>query len=126
MITEIIFSDYYRTFFLCILSVGLAFLMRNADIKKRIFAFVSYELTMILLFLWIFILCMIFTECDYESIKSIITWEMKWILYFSIITVIQFILYYFLWNKSNILKIVTLLFIIIAAISPLCIFDLFY
>ena len=35
VITEIIFSDYYRTFLLCILSIGVVFFMRNASIRKK-------------------------------------------------------------------------------------------
>ena len=37
VITEIIFSDYYRTFLLCILSIGVVFFMRNASIRKKTF-----------------------------------------------------------------------------------------
>ena len=113
MITEIIFSDYYRTFLLCILSIGVVFFMRNASIRKKVLALAGYE----------FIVCIIFTEFDYESIIAIVQWELKWILYFTISIILQFAMYYFFWKKSKILKIVTLLFSLIIVIVPLHVFD---
>ena len=107
MITEIIFSDYYRTFLLCILSIGVVFFMRNASIRKKVLALAGYE----------------FTEFDYESIIAIVQWELKWILYFTISIILQFAMYYFFWKKSKILKIVTLLFSLIIVIVPLHVFD---
>ena len=122
MITEIIFSDYYRTFLLCILSIGVVFFMRNASIRKKVLALAEYEFIVFLLFLWIFIVCIIFTEFDYESIIAIVQWELKWILYFTISIILQFAMYYFS-GKSKILKIVTLLFSLIIVIVPLHVFD---
>ena len=113
VITEIIFSDYYRTFLLCILSIGVVFFMRNASIRKKVLALAGYE----------FIVCIIFTEFDYESIIAIVQWELKWILYFTISIILQFAMYYFFWKKSKILKIVTLLFSLIIVIVPLHVFD---
>lgn len=123
VITEIIFSDYYRTFLLCILSIGVVFFMRNASIRKKVLALAGYEFIVFLLFLWIFIVCIIFTEFDYESIIAIVQWELKWILYFTISIILQFAMYYFFWKKSKILKIVTLLFSLIIFIVPLHVFD---
>ena len=123
VITEIIFSDYYRTFLLCILSIGVVFFMRNASIRKKVLALAGYEFIVFLLFLWIFIVCIIFTEFDYESIIAIVQWELKWILYFTISIILQFAMYYFFWKKSKILKIVTLLFSLIIVIVPLHVFD---
>ena len=117
MITEIIFSDYYRTFLLCILSIGVVFFMRNASIRKKVLALAGYEFIVFLLFLWIF------TVFDYESIIAIVQWELKWILYFTISIILQFAMYYFFWKKSKILKIVTLLFSLIIVIVPLHVFD---
>lgn len=88
VITEIIFSDYYRTFLLCILSIGVVFFMRNASIRKKVLALAGYEFIVFILFLWIFIVCIIFTEFDHESIIAILQWELKWILYFTIIKMI--------------------------------------
>lgn len=122
MITEIIFSDYYRTFLLCILSTGLAFFMRNTNIKKKVLVFVVYEFIVLILFFWIFIVCIIFTEFDYESIIAITQWGLKWILYFTISTILQFAMYQFFWEKSQIFKIMTLLFNIIIVVVPLYIF----
>ena len=123
VITEIIFSDYYRTFLLCILSIGVVFFMRNASIRKKVLALAGYEFIVFLLFLWIFIVCIIFTEFDYESIIAIVQWELKWILYFTISIILQLAMYYFFWKKSKILKIVTLLFSLIIVIVPLHVFD---
>ena len=50
MITEIIFSDYYRTFLLCILSIGVVFFMRNASIRKKVLALAGYEFICIFTF----------------------------------------------------------------------------
>ena len=58
--------------------------MRNASIRKKVLALAGYEFIVFLLFLWIFIVCIIFTEFDYESIIAIVQWELKWILYFTI------------------------------------------
>ena len=104
MITEIIFSDYYRTFLLCILSIGVVFFMRNASIRKKVLALAGYEFIVFLLFLWIFIVCIIFTEFDYESIIAIVQWELKWILYFTISIILQFAMYYFFWKKITALQ----------------------
>lgn len=123
MITEIIFSDYYRTFLLCILSIGVAFFMRNASTRKKLLALIGYEFIVFILFLWIFIVCIIFTEFDYESIIAIVQWGLKWILYFTISTILQFAMYYYFWKKSRILKIVTLLFGIIIVIVLLYVFN---
>ena len=123
MITEIIFSDYYRTFLLCILSIGVAFFMRNAKARKKVLALVGYEFIVFILFLWIFIVCIIFTEFCYESIIAIVQWGLKWILYFTISTISQFAMYHFFWKKSKILKVMTLLFDIIIVVFPLCIFN---
>lgn len=56
MIAEIIFSDYYRTFVLCVLSIGLAFSIRNASNRKKALALAGYELIVILIFFGYFIL----------------------------------------------------------------------
>ena len=53
VITEIIFSDYYRTFLLCILSIGVVFFMRNASIRKKVLALAGYEFIVFLLFLFL-------------------------------------------------------------------------
>ncbi len=52
---EIIFSDDYRTFFLCVLSMVIAFSVRNKSNKKKLIAFVGYEIIVFLFFLWILI-----------------------------------------------------------------------
>ena len=45
MIVEIIFSDYYRTFLLCILSMGVTFFIRKFSVKEGVLALVMYEST---------------------------------------------------------------------------------
>ena len=97
--------------------------MRNASIRKKVLALAGYEFIVFLLFLWIFIVCIIFTEFDYESIIASGQWELKWILYFTISIIVQFAMYYFVWKKSKILKIVTFLFSLIIVIVPLHVFD---
>ena len=56
--------------------------MRNASIRKKSTCISRIRIYCIFTFLWIFIVCIIFTEFDYESIIAIVQWELKWILYF--------------------------------------------
>lgn len=72
-----------------ILSIGVVFFMRNASIRKKVLALVGYE----------FIVFILFTELNHESIIAILQWELKWILYFTISMILQFALYYFFWKK---------------------------
>lgn len=120
MIAEIIFSDYYRTFVLCVLSIGLAFSIRNASNRKKALALAGYELIVILIFFWILILCAIFTEFDMKSMIAIAKWGLKWILYFTINMILQFMDYHYLWKGNKVLKAVTLLVSIAIAGIPLC------
>ena len=99
------------------------FFYAKCKYKKKSTCIAGYEFIVFLLFLWIFIVCIIFTEFDYESIIAIVQWELKWILYFTISIILQFAMYYFFWKKSKILKIVTLLFSLIIVIVPLHVFD---
>lgn len=109
MIAEIIFSDFLRTVLLCALSVGVVFSMRNASIRKKAYALAGYELIVLYIFLWIFIVSAVFTEGHYESIISIAKWGLKWIFYFTISTIVQCMIYCLLWKKNKILKAVTVL-----------------
>lgn len=121
MIAEIIFSDYYRTFLLCVLSLGIAFYVRNGSMKAKIIAFTGYELIILCIFSWILIVSAVITEFYYESIRSIAKWELKWILYFTISIILQLIVYYFFWKKNKGLKAVTLLLNVLIVIVPLSI-----
>lgn len=123
LIAEIIFSDYYRTFFLCMLSIGVSFFMRNASTRKKALLLVVYEFIMAMPFFWIIIVGIIFTEFCYESIVNIVQWSLRWMLYFTLSTILQFVIYHFLWKKNRILKIVTLLFSIFIVIVPLYVFN---
>ena len=87
---EIIFSDFYRTILLCILSVCIAFLTRNATKGKRVLALLGYEAIMLMPFLWILVVGMVFTDFNDKSMIDIVLWELKWILYFTLITIFQF------------------------------------
>ena len=123
VITEIIFSDCYRTFLLCAFPIILAFAMRNANTKNRVFAIVGYGFIMLILFFWIFFVCIIFTEFNYESIIAIAKWGIKWILYFTTSTILQFVMYSILWGENRRLKVVTLLLNILIITVPLCVFN---
>lgn len=116
---DIIFSDIYRTFLLCILSVCIAFMMRNATKRKRVLAFLGYEAVMLMPFIWILVLSIVFTYYGDGSWMSLVPWELKWILYFTAITVLQFLSYQLLWKKSKALKALTLLMSIIIVVAPL-------
>lgn len=77
MIAEIIFSDYYRTFVLCVLAIGVVFSIQNASNRKKVLVLAGYELIVILTFFWIFILCAVFTEFYYKSMIAIAKWGLK-------------------------------------------------
>ena len=119
MIVEIIFSDYYRTFLLCILSIGVVFFMRNASIRKKVLALAGYEFIMLIPFVWILIVSVVFTEFNFQQIIEIVQWELKWIIYFTTCTVLQFIMYYLFWKRNVIYKIGTLLFCVTVVVVPL-------
>ena len=97
MIVEIIFSDYYRTFLLCILSMGVTFFIRKFSVKEGVLALVMYEFIMLIPFVWILIVSVVFTTC----------------------TVLQFIMYYLFWKRNVIYKIGTLLFCVTVVVVPL-------
>ncbi len=78
---------------------------------------------MLILFFWIFFVCIIFTEFNYESIIAIAKWGIKWILYFTTSTILQFVMYSILWGENRRLKVVTLLLNILIITVPLCVFN---
>ena len=121
---EIIFSDFYRTILLCILSVCIAFLTRNATKRKRVLALLGYEAIMLMPFLWILVVGMVFTDFNDKSMIDIVLWELKWILYFTLITIFQFLAYWLLWKKSKVYKVLTLLVSVIIVVALLYIFGL--
>ena len=62
-----------------------------------------YEFIMLIPFVWILIVSVVFTEFNFQQIIEIVQWELKWIIYFTTCTVLQFIMYYlFLEKKCNI------------------------
>lgn len=67
MIVEIIFSDYYRTFLLCILSMGVTFFIRKFSVKEGVLALVMYEFIMLIPFVWILIVSVVFTEFTFSK-----------------------------------------------------------
>ncbi len=126
-ISEIIFSDAYRTFILCVLSMGIAFLVRNESNKKKLLAFVGYEFIVFFVFSWILIVSaaygQVFIEVNYENMIPLITWGGKCILYFTISMLSQLMVYHLLWKKNKALKAVSLALNAIIIIAPLYIFN---
>ncbi len=121
---EIIFSDFYRTVLLCILSICIAFLTRNATKRKRILALLWFEAIMLMTFLWILVVGIVFTDFNDKSMIDIILWELKWILYFTLITTLQFLAYRLLWKSRIIYKVLTMLMSIIIVVALLYILGL--
>ena len=119
MIVEIIFSDYYRTFLLCIRSMGVTVFIRKFSVKEGVLALVMYEFIMLIPFVWILIVSVVFTEFNFQQIIEIVQWELKWIIYFTTCTVLQFIMYYLFWKRNVIYKIGTLLFCVTVVVVPL-------
>ena len=116
---EIIFSDFYRTVLLSVLSACIAFVARNVDKRKRILALLGYEAIMLMPFLWIFIVAIAFTYSGDGSLIDIVLWELQWILYFTVITVLQFAAYQLLWKHSKAHKALALLLCIIIVAGSL-------
>lgn len=81
------------------------------------------EAVMLMPFLWILVIGLVFTYDSDGSMMSIILWELKWILYFTDITIFQFFIYQMLWKNSKALKGLALLMNAIIVAVPLCIFD---
>ncbi len=106
---EIIFSDFYRTFLLCALSIIIAFCARNASVKEKIIAFAGYEFFVFFVFSWIFVVGIAFLESFSEALIFIIQLSGKWILYFTISMLLQLMIYHLLWRKNAALKTVALL-----------------
>ena len=123
---EIIFSDFYRTFLLCALSIVIAFGARNASIKEKIIAFAGYEFFVFFVCSWIFVVGIVFLESFYEALIFIIQLSGKWILYFTISMLLQLMIYHLLWKKNTALKTAALLsnIVIIAIIGSLFIYTL--
>ncbi|WP_026492152.1 hypothetical protein [Butyrivibrio sp. XPD2002] len=115
---EIIFSDFYRTVILSLLSACIVFFSRNAGKRKRALALMGYEAFMLIPFLWIFFIAIAFTHFSDESMIDIVLWELKWLLYFSVITILQFVMYQLLWKKSTAYKVIALLLCIIIVVIP--------
>lgn len=118
---EIIFSDIYRTFLLCFLSACIAFGARNATKRKRVLAFLGYEAIMLMPFLWIFVVAIAFTYSGEGSLIDIVLWELQWILYFTVITILQFATYHLLWKNNKVFKALALLLCIIIVAGSLSI-----
>ncbi len=123
MIAEIIFSDLYRTILLCILSSCIVFLIRNATKRKTVLALLGYEAIMLMPFLWIFVIAIVFTYFGDGSLIDIVLWELKWILYFTVITVLQFAAYRLLWKKNKTHKTLALALCVIIVVAPLLCID---
>ena len=83
----------------------------------------AYEVIMLMPFLWILVLSIVFLYFGDGSWMSLVPWELKWIIFFTTVTVLQFLAYQLLWKKSIALKALTLLISIIIAVVPLFIFD---
>ncbi len=118
VMADFIFSDFYRTVVLSALSALIAFCARNVDKRKRILALAGYVVIMFMPFIWIFIICMIFANFDSESIKAIVPLEIKWILYFTAITVLQFATYRLLWESRKTYKVLALFLCAVIVILP--------
>ncbi len=78
---------------------------------------------MLMPFLWILVVGMVFTDFNDKSIIDIILWELKWILYFTLITTLQFLAYQILWKNNKIFKTLALLVSVIIVVGPLCVID---
>ncbi len=66
---------------------------------------------------------MILTDYNDVSQMPLVIWELRWILYFTVITILQFLVYQFLWKNNKVLKIGALLMSITIVVAPLRIID---
>lgn len=120
---EIIFSDLYRTILLCVLYVCIAFGVRNSAKRKKALAFLGYETVMLMPFLYIYVLGMVISDFNVETQRSLVIWESRWILYFTVITISQLLVYQLLWKNSKALKMLAVFISAIIVAGPLCIID---
>ena len=120
---EIIFSDLYRTILLCILSVCIAFRVRNSAKRKKALALLGYVTIMLMPFLYIFVLGMVISDFNVETQRSLVIWESRWILYFTVIMILQLLVYQLLWKNTKALKMLAVFINVIIVVGPLCIVD---
>jgi len=99
--------------------MGVTFFIRKFSVKEGVLALVMYEFIMLIPFVWILIVSVVFTEFNFQQIIEIVQWELKWIIYFTTCTVLQFIMYYLFWKRNVIYKIGTLLFCVTVVVVPL-------
>lgn len=123
LMVEIVFSDLYRTILLCILSVCIAFGVRNSAKKKKVFALLGYETVMLMPFIYIFVLGIVLSDSNVETQRALSILETKWVLYFTVITILQFLAYQILWKNNKIFKTLALLVSVIIVVGPLCVID---
>ncbi len=78
---------------------------------------------MLMPFIWIMVLSIVFTYYGDGSWMSLVPWELKWILYFTVITVLQFAAYRLLWKKNKTHKTLALALCVIIVVAPLLCID---
>ena len=115
-VSELIFNDVYRIYFLNIYSILIAFLRTNYYKEKYYVLYFSFSLLLILPFLLIILTGIAFTNFDNEVIKDLLIWSFKWITYFSVIFVLQCIIILYAQKFGKILKILFCILLLIVSL----------
>lgn len=115
-VSELIFNDVYRIYFLNIYSILIAFWGTNYYKEKYYVLYFSFSLLLILPFLLIILIGIAFTNFDNEVIKDLLIWSFKWITYFSVIFVLQCIIILYAQKFGKILKILFCILLLIVSL----------
>ena len=115
-VSELIFNDVYRIYFLNIYSILIAFFFFFYYKEKYYVLYFSFSLLLILPFLLIILTGIAFTNFDNEVIKDLLIWSFKWITYFSVIFVLQCIIILYAQKFGKILKILFCILLLIVSL----------
>lgn len=91
MITGILFSDLYRTMAYGILSVFVTYGTRNDKTKARLVFYGAYVIYLLAGFGWLFFLLTF--DNDPDVVPMVLVWELKWICFFLVMTIMQYFVY---------------------------------
>lgn len=115
-VSELIFNDVYRIYFLNFYSILVAFWGTNYYKEKYYVLYFSFLILLIVPFLLIILTGIAFTNFDNEVIKDLLIWSFKWITYFSVIFALQCIIIIYAQKFGKILKILFCILLLIVSL----------
>lgn len=117
IIVELIYDDFYRTLALNFISVILNFVSKKDGKGNGWLPYLFFSFFLAGPFSLIIFAGIAFTNFDTESIKTILIWSFKWIIYFGIMFTLQHIIICSIRNINKTLKIVVYFLIIIISLN---------